>query len=133
MNAELLELPVDILVPSALENVLTKENAPKIKAKVVLEMANGPTTPEADTILYTRGIPVIPDVLSNSGGVSVSCFEWQQNLKGQHWTKKAVNIKLKAKMERQTDIVWDASKRLGTSLRTAAFYLALTRILKAMR
>lgn len=131
-KAELLELPVDILVPSALENVLTRENAPKIKAKVILEMANGPTTPEADTILYQRGIPVIPDVLSNSGGVSVSCFEWEQNLKGQHWTKEAVNRKLKAKMEHETDMVWDASQRLGTSLRTAAFYLALTRILKAM-
>ncbi|MFH1236445.1 MAG: glutamate dehydrogenase, partial [Parcubacteria group bacterium] len=130
-NAELLELPVDILVPSALENVLTRDNAPKIKAKVVLEMANGPTTPEADTILYTRGIPVIPDVLSNSGGVSVSCFEWEQNLKGEHWTKGAVNNKLKTKMERATDAVWDASQKLSTSLRTAAFYLALTRILKA--
>jgi glutamate dehydrogenase/leucine dehydrogenase len=132
-NAELLELPVDILVPSALENVLTKENAPKIKAKVVLEMANGPTTPEADTILYKRGISVIPDVLSNSGGVSVSCFEWQQNLKGQHWTKKAVNAKLKAKMEKEATNVWLASKKFKTDLRTAAFYVALTRILKAMK
>ena len=132
-NAELLELPVDILVPSALENVLTRENASKIKAKVVLEMANGPTTPEADTILYTRGIPVIPDVLSNSGGVSVSCFEWQQNLKGAHWTKKAVNAKLKAKMEKEATNVWLASKKFKTDLRTAAFYVALTRILKAMR
>jgi glutamate dehydrogenase/leucine dehydrogenase len=132
-NAELLELPVDILVPSALENVLTKDNASKIKAKVVLEMANGPTTPEADTILYKRGIPVIPDVLSNSGGVSVSCFEWQQNLKGQHWTKVAVNRKLKAKMEKEATNVWLASKKFKTDLRTAAFYVALTRILKAMR
>jgi glutamate dehydrogenase/leucine dehydrogenase len=132
-NAELLELPVDILVPSALENVLTRENAPKIKAKVVLEMANGPTAPEADTILYTRGIPVIPDVLSNSGGVSVSCFEWEQNLKGQHWTKEAVNRKLKTKMEKEATNVWLASKKYKTDLRTAAFYLALTRILKAIR
>jgi len=132
-NAELLELPVDILVPSALENVLTRENASKIKAKVVLEMANGPTTPEADTILYKRGIPVIPDVLSNSGGVTVSAFEWEQNLKGQHWTKEEVNQKLKTKMERETDAVWDASQKLSTSLRTAAFYLALTRILSAMK
>lgn len=132
-NAELLELPVDILVPSALENVLTGANASKIKAKVVLEMANGPTAPEADTILYKRGIPVIPDVLSNSGGVSVSCFEWEQNLKGQHWTKVAVNRKLKAKMEKEATNVWLASKKYKTDLRTAAFYLALTRILKAMK
>lgn len=129
-NAELLELPVDILVPSALENVLTRENAPKIKAKVVLEMANGPTTPEADTILYRRGIPVIPDVLSNSGGVSVSCFEWEQNLKGQHWTKEDVNRKLKAKMEKEATNVWLASKKYKTDLRTAAFYLALGRIFR---
>lgn len=132
-NAELLELPVDILVPSALENVLTAQNAKKIKAKVVLEMANGPTTPEADTILYKRGIPVIPDILSNSGGVSVSCFEWEQNLKGEHWTKDVVNRKLKTKMQRQTDIVWDASVKLSTSLRTAAFIVALQRIEKAMK
>ena len=132
-NAELLELPVDILVPSALENVLTRENAPKIKAKVILEMANGPTTPEADTILYQRGIPVIPDVLSNSGGVSVSCFEWEQNLKGEHWTKGAVNNKLKTKMEKEATNVWLTSKKFKTDLRTAAFYLALTRILKAMK
>jgi glutamate dehydrogenase/leucine dehydrogenase len=131
-NAELLELPVDILVPSALENVLIRGNASKIKAKVVLEMANGPTAPEADTILYKRGIPVIPDVLSNSGGVSVSCFEWEQNLKGQHWTKDAVNRKLKAKMEKEATNVWLASKKYKTDLRTAAFFVALTRILKAV-
>jgi glutamate dehydrogenase/leucine dehydrogenase len=132
-NAELLEVPVDILVPSALENVLTRENASKIKAKVVLEMANGPTAPEADAILHARGIPVIPDVLSNSGGVSVSCFEWEQNLKGQHWTLEAVNRKLKAKMQTQATNVWVTSKKYKTDLRTAAFYLALTRILSAMK
>ncbi len=132
-NAELLELPVDILVPSALENVLTAQNAKKIKAKVVLEMANGPTTPEADTILFRRGIPVIPDILSNSGGVSVSCFEWEQNLKGQHWTKEAVNRKLKSKMEKETTNVWLASKKYKTDLRTAAFIVALQRIAKAMK
>jgi len=131
-NAELLELPVDILVPSALENVLTGQNASKIKAKVVLEMANGPTAPEADTILYTRGIPVIPDVLSNSGGVSVSCFEWEQNLKNQHWTKDAVNRKLKAKMEKEATKVWLASKKFKTDLRTAAFFVALRRIHSAL-
>ena len=132
-NAQLLELPVDILVPSALENVLTGQNAKKIKAKVVLEMANGPTTPEADTILYKRGIPVIPDILSNSGGVSVSCFEWEQNLKGEHWTKEVVNRKLKNKMEKETTNVWNASKKYKTDLRTAAFIVALQRISKAMQ
>ncbi|MFA5103301.1 MAG: glutamate dehydrogenase, partial [Candidatus Thermoplasmatota archaeon] len=128
-NEELLTLPVDILVPSALENVITKENAPKIKAKLVLEMANGPTTPEADDILYKRGIPVVPDVLSNSGGVTVSCFEWIQNRKGEHWTKEDVNKKLKAKMEKAAGEIWDASQKLKTDLRTAAFVVAIGRVL----
>jgi len=132
-NAELLELPVDILVPSALESVLTGENAPRVKAKIVLEMANGPTTPEADTILYKKGIVVIPDILANSGGVTVSCFEWQQNLKGAHWTKKDVNAKLKTKMGVAAGDVWDAGKTHKTDLRTAAFVVALQRILKAMK
>lgn len=132
-NEALLELPVDILVPAALENALTKENAGKVKAKVVLEMANGPTTPEADAILYKKGIPVIPDILSNSGGVTVSAFEWEQNLKGQHWTKAQVNKKLAKKMAAAAHAVWDASVTHKTDLRTAAFVVALERILTAMK
>lgn len=131
-NEELLELPVDILVPAALENALTGENAMRVKAKVVLEMANGPTTPEADAILYKKGIPVIPDILSNSGGVTVSAFEWEQNLKGEHWTKAQVNKKLATKMAAAASAVWDASVLHKTDLRTAAFVVALERILKAM-
>lgn len=132
-NEALLELPVDVLVPAALESVITKENAPRIKAKVVLEMANGPTTPEADTLLYKKGIPVVPDILANSGGVTVSAFEWEQNLKGQHWTKVDVNKKLKKKMDAATDAIWKTSKKLKTDLRTAAFVVATTRTLKAMK
>ncbi|MFZ5845010.1 MAG: Glu/Leu/Phe/Val family dehydrogenase [Patescibacteria group bacterium] len=132
-NGELLELPVDILVPAALENVITQENASRIKAKVILEMANGPTTLEADTLLYKAGIPVIPDILSNSGGVTVSAFEWEQNLQGQHWTKDEVNRKLKKKMEAAAVAIWDASQRLDTDLRTAAFVVALERILTTMK
>lgn len=128
-NEELLSLPVDVLVPAALENAITKENAAKIKAKVVLEMANGPTTPEADAILYKKGIVVIPDVLANSGGVTVSGFEWEQNLKGAHWTKATVNTKLKTKMDKAAGAVWEASQKHHLDLRTAAFVVALTRIL----
>jgi glutamate dehydrogenase/leucine dehydrogenase len=131
-NDELLELPVDILVPAALENAITAKNAGKIKAKVVLEMANGPTTPEADEVLYKKGIPVIPDILSNSGGVTVSAFEWEQNRKGQHWTKAEVNKKLSKKMVSAAEAVWQASMTHKTDLRTAAFVVALERILASM-
>lgn len=132
-NAALLELPVDVLVPSALESVITKANARKIKARVILEMANGPIASEADSILYKKGIVVIPDILSNSGGVSVSAFEWEQNLKGQHWTKSAVNTKLKVKMQAAVDDIWEISRQLKTDLRIAAYVLALRRIMKAMQ
>lgn len=130
---ELLEFPADILIPAALENVITKQNAPKIKAKVILEMANGPTTPEADEILAKRGITVIPDVLANSGGVTVSAFEWEQNLKGEHWTKETVNNKLKRKMGAAVKAVWEAAKAHKTTLRTAAFVVAVERIMKATK
>lgn len=103
-NAELLELPCDLLIPAAFENVITDANADKIKAKAILELANGPITPEADEILFKKGIAVIPDILANSGGVTVSYFEWAQNLKKEHWTEKKVFEKLKIMLE-------DASKK----------------------
>jgi len=132
-NAELLELPVDILVPSALESVITKENAGNIMAKVILEMANGPTTPEADELLYKKGIVVIPDILANSGGVTVSCFEWMQNLKNEKWNKADVNTKLKTQMGLSAKVVWNAGKKYSTDLRVAAFIVALERIVKATK
>ncbi len=130
-NEELIELPVDILVPAALENVITHENAPKIKAKYILEMANGPTTIEADEILTKNSIQVIPDILANSGGVAVSYFEWYQNLHNEKWDKDIVFAKLKNKMEKSVDGVFEMSKKYQTTLREGAYLLALTRLEKA--
>lgn len=127
-NEELLELRVDILIPAAMENVITKENASKIKAKIVFEMANGPTTPEADEILEKRGIMVVPDVLCNSGGVTVSYFEWFQNMNNEKWNKEKVNKRLKEKMEKAFDEVWKIHKEKKVTLRTAAYILALQRL-----
>ncbi|MBI3980589.1 Glu/Leu/Phe/Val dehydrogenase [Candidatus Microgenomates bacterium] len=132
-NQELLELPVDILIPSALENQITKENAPKIQAKIILEMANGPTTPEADEILHKRGIIVIPDILANAGGVTVSYFEWYQNRNNQRWSKDKVNQKLKEVMNESVDSVWAESQKHRIPLRTAAFILATKRILSKIK
>jgi glutamate dehydrogenase/leucine dehydrogenase len=132
-NEELLELPVDILVPAALENVLNASNAARIKAKIILEMANGPTSSEADALLYKEGRIVVPDVLANSGGVTVSTFEWEQNLKGEHWTKEEVNKKLQKKMEDAVDTIWNMQEKLKTNMRTAAFVVAIERILRATK
>jgi glutamate dehydrogenase/leucine dehydrogenase len=129
-NEELLELPVDILIPSALENQITEKNAGKIKAKIILEMANGPTSSEADEILFKKGVTIVPDVLANSGGVTVSYFEWDQNLKSEKWSEDDVNKKLKKKMEKAFNAVWTVSKEKNIDLRTAAFIVALQRILK---
>lgn len=125
---DILTLPVDIVVPSALENVITKDNATKIQAKIVLEMANGPTTQEADEILKKRNITVIPDVLANSGGVAVSYFEWYQNMHQEKWKKEEVFDKLKKKMEHAVGNVLTMQKEYGGTLREAAYILALKRI-----
>jgi glutamate dehydrogenase (NAD(P)+) len=127
-NAELLELDCDVLIPAALENQITVDNATRIKAKVVMELANGPTTPAADDILFSRGIPVIPDILANSGGVIVSTFEWEQNLKGEHWGEQEVFEKLKAILDRETKNVRSRAQELKTDLRRSAFIIAMERI-----
>jgi glutamate dehydrogenase/leucine dehydrogenase len=131
-NEELLELPVDILVPAALENQLHKDNAQNIKAKLIIEMANGPTTPEADIVFKEKGIWVIPDVLSNSGGVATSYLEWVQNLEDKQWTKEEVLAKLTSYMHEAWKNVLESSKQYQTDFRNAAFILAINRIAIAM-
>jgi len=130
-NEELLELPVDILVPAALENVINAENAKDIKAKAIIEMANGPITPEADEVLEKRGIISVPDVLANSGGVIVSYFEWRQNRKGERWSKEVVFAKLQEKITRAFEDVWKEAEQKKVSLREAAYALAISRITSA--
>lgn len=128
-NSELLELPVDILVPAALENVITKANMHKINAKIIIEMANGPVSQEAYEYLTKKGVIIVPDVLANSGGVTVSYLEWYQNMKGQTWTEKKVNDRLKQMMITSFEEIWDTFVKKRTSLKDAAFQTALKRIL----
>ena len=125
---EVLTLPVDVVVPAALENAITEENAPDIKASIVLELANGPTTIEADAILAKKGVTVIPDILANAGGVAVSYFEWYQNIHGEKWKKEDVFAKLKEKMESASEAVHAASVEHKVSLREAAYIVALKRL-----
>ncbi|HEY4522289.1 MAG TPA: glutamate dehydrogenase, partial [Candidatus Paceibacterota bacterium] len=125
---DILKLEVDILVPAALENSITSDIASEIKASIVLEMANGPTTPEADAILRERGVMVIPDILANSGGVAVSYFEWYQNMHGEHWTKEDVYKKLEEKMRTAAGTVFETAREKDVSLRDAAYALALQRL-----
>lgn len=127
-NADLLKLECDVLVPAALENQLTEKNAAQVTAKCILELANGPTTNAADKVFDERKIPVLPDILANAGGVTVSYFEWVQNLYGYYWTEAEVHERLKPIMERAAHEVVDISQELKTSLRTAAYITGLKRI-----
>jgi glutamate dehydrogenase/leucine dehydrogenase len=129
-NEEMLQLPVDILVPAALENVINRQNMAKIKAKIIIEMANGPVTEEAYEYLTEKGIVVIPDVLANSGGVTASYLEWTQNLKNEKWTEEKVNNKLKDILESATEKIYDRSIKEKVSLKQAAFEVALLRLYK---
>jgi glutamate dehydrogenase (NADP+) len=131
-NEELLELDVDILAPCALENQLTAANADKIKAKIVLEVANGPTTPEADEILAKKGVLVIPDVLANAGGVTVSYFEWVQNRQGYYWSEEEVFEKLERIMVPEFNAIYELMEEQGGTMRAAAFVHALKRIVEAI-
>lgn len=132
-NAELLELECEVLVPAALENQITAENGARIKAKAVVELANGPTTPEADQILFGKGVSVVPDILANAGGVTVSYFEWVQNLMNYYWTEKEVLDKLQPIMEKSFAAVWETAQTHQIDLRTAAYVVATGRIAEAMQ
>ncbi len=132
-NEELLEIDCDVLVPAALDNVITDKNAKKIKAKIILELANGPVSPEADTILYKKGITVVPDVLANAGGVTVSYFEWVQGRSGNEWTEDRVESELQRIMIKAFDQVRSEAKRKNLSMREAAFNIAVQRIVDAVR
>lgn len=132
-NSELLELPVDILVPSAMENQITADNAAKIKAKIIVEMANGPTTPEADEILSQRGTVLVPDVLANAGGVTVSAFEWEQNVKNEKWSEAEVLAKLEPIMVNAFNEVWETKEKYSVPMRTAAFVKAIERVASKMK
>jgi len=131
-NSELLELACDVLVPCALEGQITEENASRIQAKVIIELANGPITPPADEILHSRKIVVVPDILANSGGVIVSTFEWEQNLKNEHWSESVVHEKLKKILWEQFDLIYTRAIELVIDLRRAAYVVALERLESAM-
>jgi glutamate dehydrogenase (NAD(P)+) len=132
-NRELLELPCDILVPAALENQIDAENAPKIRAQVVVEGANGPTSPEADDILYDRGVTLLPDIFANAGGVTVSYFEWVQALQAFPWTEEQVNDRLKQIMSDSFNAVYEASRTHRVNMRTGAMVYAVARVAEFTR
>jgi len=132
-NEELLETQCDILIPAALENQITCKNADRIQAHLVAEAANGPTTPEADKALFEKGILLIPDILCNCGGVTVSYFEWVQNLTREHWTLEEVNRKLEEKMTHAFNDVYGLSLKEKSDMRTAALMLGVGRVAKAIK
>lgn len=131
-NEELLELDVDLLIPAAMENQITKDNAKKIKAPVIVEIANGPTTLEADSILAKKGVLIVPDVLANAGGVVVSYFEWVQNRAGFYWTKDQVNHRLQEMMINEFSNVYQLMENHKIDMRTGAYVHALNRYVEAV-
>lgn len=129
-NEDILEMECDILVPAAMENVISRSNAEKIKAGIILELANGPLTSSADKLLEKKGVTIIPDVLANVGGVTVSYFEWKQNLDKEHWSEKEVNTRLKQILEDNTQKVFETAEKHKVGLRLGAYLLSIERIRK---
>jgi len=121
-----------VLVPAALENMIHEGNAASVKAKLVLELANGPVTAEADKILASKGAVVFPDILANAGGVTVSYFEWVQNRQGYYWTEEEIHQRLRMVMEREGRAIWSLAKEKQVPLRTAAYVHALSRLAEAI-
>ena len=132
-NQEILEVDCDILVPAALESVITEKNADRIRAKMIAEAANGPTTPEADQILYSKGILQLPDILANAGGVTVSYFEWAQNIQGYYWAEDEVNQKLERVMKQAFKDVYEIATNNSIHMRTGAYMLAISRVAEVTR
>src|SRR5262249_41587377 len=132
-NEQLFTLDVDVLIPAALENQITLENAPGIRARVVVEGANGPTTPDAHRHLYERGVFVVPDILANSAGVTASYFEWVQDRYGYFWTEKEVNERLEAKICEAFDAVLKTAIKYHVDMRTAAYIVAISRVATVTR
>ena len=131
-NEDLLTLPVDVLVPAAIQNQITEKNARNIQAKLIVEGANGPTTADADEILHEKGIIVVPDILANAGGVTVSYFEWVQNRCGHYWLDEEVNAKHDAYMTKAFETVWFNAKQYKTSMRIGSYITALKKLEKAI-
>ena len=129
---DLIAVDCDVLVPAALEEMITVDNAGSVKAKVVVELANGPITAGADTILNAKGVVVLPDILANAGGVTVSYFEWVQNRQGFYWDLEEIHVRLKKMMEREGRAVWEISQERGVSVRSAAYIHALGRLATAI-
>lgn len=132
-NEDLLLLPVDVLVPAALEDVITKDNADEVKARIILELANGPTSPDAQDILHEKKILIIPDVLANSGGVIVSYFEWVQNIRHYYWEMEKVQANLEKQLVRATELVWEYMTKYKVPMKTAAYIVAVNRLVNALR